>query len=97
MSQVAQLQQALQQAEADKAADDAQLTHAEQAYQQLHDSFCTLQHQHAMLEEQACALEQQHASDQERVEATQAEYAALQAEHDLLIADLDIRQDQVGY
>lgn len=50
-----------------------------------------------MLEEQACALDQQHAHDQERAEAVQAEYTALQAEYDLVLADLDIRQNQVGY
>lgn len=34
---------------------------------------------------------------QEHLEATRAECAALQAEYDLVLADLDIRQTQVGY
>lgn len=86
--QAAQLQQALQQGEADIAAAQEQLADAEQALEKLHGSFCSLQQQHAALLERSSVLEQTHAHGQQQLEA-------MQAEHDTLLADLEVSQDQV--
>lgn len=86
--QAAQLQQALQQEGADRAAAQEQLADAEEAFEKLHGSFCSLQQQHAALLEHSSVLEQTHAHGQQQLQA-------MQAEHDTLLADLVVSQDQV--
>lgn len=86
--QAEQLKQALQQEEADRAAAQEQLADAEEALEKLHDSSYILQQQHAALLEHSSVLEQMHAHDQEQLKA-------MQAEHDTLLADLEVGQDQV--
>ena len=86
--QAAQLQQALQQEEANRAAAQDQLADAEEAFEKLHGSLSSLQQQHAALLEHSSALEQAHVHDQEQLKA-------VQAEHNTLLADLEVSQDQV--
>ena len=86
--QAAQLQQALQQEKAERAAAQDQLAGAEQAFEKLHGASCSLQQQHAALLEHSSLLEQMHAHDQEQLQA-------MQAEHNTLLADLEVSQDQV--
>ena len=86
--QVTHLQQALHQEEADRAVAQKQMADAEEACEELHGSFCSLQQQHAALLEHSSALEHKSAHDEEQLKAIQAEY-------DTLLADLDVSQDQV--
>lgn len=94
-NQVAQLQHKLQEQEEGREAVQQQLTDAEEAYEKLHSSYCSMQEQQADVLLHSAALEQQLAHAQEQVGAMQGEGQALQAENHQLLVDLELMQDEV--
>ena len=90
--QVAQLQHQLQQQEESTQAVQQQIADAEEVYEKLHSSYCSLEEQQADVLQHSAALEQQLANAQEQL---QGDGQALQAENHWLLADLEFSQDQV--